>query len=57
MFTTATLKHAAAGGKQIPERFAGGEKDVLANGLGEPIALIDTVTQTNEEPLEINTLF
>lgn len=57
MFTTATVKHAATAGKQKPERFEGGEKDVLTNGLGEQVGLTDTATQTNEESVEINALF
>jgi hypothetical protein len=57
MFTTATVKHAATAGKQKPERFEGGEKDVLTNALNEQVGLTDTTTQTNEEAFEINAFF
>jgi len=57
MFTTATVKHAATAGKQKPERFEGGEKDVLTNALNEQVGLTDTATQTNEEAFEINAFF
>jgi hypothetical protein len=54
MFTTATVKDAATAGKQKPERFKGGEKDVLTNALNEQVGLTLTTTQTYEEPFEIN---
>jgi hypothetical protein len=57
MFTTATFKHTATAGKQKPESFEGGEKDVLINGLGEQVGLTYTSVQKNEEAFEINAFF
>jgi hypothetical protein len=57
MFTSGTFKHVQSGGKQQPEHFEGGETAVLTNNLGEQVGLTDTVTQKNEEPLEINPFF
>jgi hypothetical protein len=57
MFTTATVKHTATAGKQKPESFQGGEKDVLTNGLGEQVGLTVTAIQKNEEAFEINAFF
>jgi len=54
MLTTATLKFTATAGKQKPERFEGGEKDVLTNTLNEQVGLTVTSTQTYEELVEIN---
>jgi len=58
MAATSTLKYKATFGKQKPEQFEGGPKDVLSstpNGetfeqLGETV----TLTETNEEAIEIN---
>ena len=55
-FTTGTVKYAETSGKQKPERFEGGEKDVLTNGLSEQVGLKVTGTQTNEEPFEMNAI-
>ena len=55
MLTTATLKFTATAGKQKPERFEGGEQDVLTSVLGEQIGLTLPSTQTNEEAIEVNT--
>ena len=57
IFTTGTVKYAEASGKQKPERFEGGEKDVLTNGLSEQVGLTVAATQTNEEAFEINAFF
>jgi len=54
MVSTATVKYAATAGKQKPEGFEGGEKDVLTNTLNEQVGLTLTATQTNEEAIEIN---
>ncbi len=54
MHTTATLKFTATAGKQKPEQFEGGEKDVLTNALNEQVGLRLTSTQSNEEAVEIN---
>ena len=56
MFTTGTVKYAETSGKQKPERFEGGEKDVLTNGLSEQVGLKVTDTETNEEAFEINAI-
>jgi alpha-tubulin suppressor-like RCC1 family protein len=57
IFTTGTVKYVETAGKQKPERFEGGEKNVLTNGLSEQVGLKVTGTQTNEEPFEINAFF
>jgi alpha-tubulin suppressor-like RCC1 family protein len=54
MASTATVKYAATAGKQKPEAFEGGEKNVLTNALNEQVGLTVTATQTNEEAIEIN---
>ena len=58
MRTSPTVLYRAKEGKQIPERFEGGELDVLMVSLsgGEPeqIGLKRAMTQTNEEAVEIN---
>ncbi len=53
-FTTGTVTHTETAGKQKPERFEGGEQDVLENSLSEQLGLKLTATQTNEEAFEIN---
>jgi hypothetical protein len=50
-------KYVQSAGKQNPERFEGGEKQVLTNSKGEQVGLKGSVTQTNEEALEINAFF
>jgi Regulator of chromosome condensation (RCC1) repeat/IPT/TIG domain len=57
MLTTATLKFTATAGKQKPEAFLGGEKDVLTNTLNEQVGLTVGSTQTNEEAVEVNAWF
>jgi uncharacterized repeat protein (TIGR01451 family) len=57
MLAAATLKFTATAGKQKPEAFLGGEKDVLTNTLNEQVGLTVGSTQTNEEPVEINAWF
>jgi phospholipase C len=57
MLTTATLKFTATAGKQKPEAFLGGEKDVLTNTLSDQVGLTVGSTQTNEEAVEINAWF
>jgi hypothetical protein len=47
----------ATAGKQKPEHFEGGEKDVLTNALNEQVGLSLTSTQTTEEAVEINAFF
>jgi hypothetical protein len=54
MLATTTLKFAASAGKQKPEGFEGGEREVLTNLLGEQVGLTMAATQTNEEAVEIN---
>jgi hypothetical protein len=62
MKLTATVKFVAKGGKQKPEKFLGGEKEVLESkfsnvpGEFEQSGQTLTTIQTNEEKLEINTL-
>ena len=61
MALTNKLKFVAVKGKQKPERFVGGPADVLEMSAGggayEQIGLTLKLTQTNEEKLEINTVF
>jgi len=61
MKLTATVKFVAKGGKQKPEKFVGGVKEVLESkfsnvpGEFEQSGQTLTTIQTNEEKLEINT--
>lgn len=57
MFTTAAVKDLQAKGKQKPERFEGGESDVLTNSLNQQVGLSLSAIQTNEEPFEINAAY
>jgi len=57
MFVGATFTHTMKLGKQTPESFAGGQKDVLSTELGEQVGLTDTLTFTPEEELEINAFY
>jgi hypothetical protein len=61
MVLSAKLKFLATKGKQKPERFVEGAKEVLEasfnKGPYEQIGLAVKVTQTNAEALEINTIF
>jgi FG-GAP repeat len=58
MATTSILKYKQASGKQKPEKFEGGAKDVLSattNGeFFEQLGETATLTQTDEEAIEIN---
>jgi len=49
-----TLKWSQSAGLQKPESFEGGPRDVLSSQIGEQIGLSLSVTQTNEETVEIN---
>jgi hypothetical protein len=57
MSKTATVKYAAAAGKQKPESFEGGVREVLVNQLNEQVGLTLASTQTNEEAIEVNPLY
>jgi hypothetical protein len=57
MTKTPTLKFAASSGKQKPESFEGGAREVLTNQLGQQVGLTLSLTQTYEEAIEINPLF
>jgi hypothetical protein len=62
MLATATIKFVEVKGKQKPERFEGEPKDVLEeNSNGGPFEQAGLTmlfaTQTNEEPMEINSVF
>jgi hypothetical protein len=62
MLTTVTEKFAATKGKQKPEKFANEPKDTLTCSVFEGSVLLEssqcgftnTVTVTNEEPIEVN---
>jgi hypothetical protein len=58
MATSEILKYTQKSGKEKPERFEGGPLEVLEAKFGEgaleQTGLNLTITQTNEEPLEIN---
>jgi hypothetical protein len=54
MFAAATVKDVQAKGRQKPERFVGGERDVLANNMSKSVGLGFTATQTNEQAFEIH---
>jgi len=61
MLLTPALKFVGTKGKQKPEKFVGGEKDVLEASFGkgayEQVGLTVKLTESNEEAIEINTLF
>jgi hypothetical protein len=61
MLLTHALKYVGAKGKQKPEKFVGGEKDVLEasfdKGTYEQVGLTVKMTESNEEAIEINTVF
>jgi hypothetical protein len=61
MLASAKLSFMASKGKQKPEKFVGGAKDVLEasfnKGAYEQMGLAVKLTQTNEEPLEVNPVF
>jgi hypothetical protein len=56
MSKTATVKWAATAGKQKPEAFEGGSREVLTNQLGEQVGLTLSSAIAFEEPVEINPL-
>lgn len=60
MLTTVNLKAKAAKGKQKPEEFVEGAKEVLEESLnGAPFAqagLTMEITQGNAEPVEVNSV-
>jgi hypothetical protein len=53
---TTSFKLAASAGKQKPEAFEGGVREVLTNSLAEQVGLSLSATQTNEEAVEVNTV-
>jgi hypothetical protein len=53
---TTTFKLIASAGKQKPESFEGGVRDVLTNALAEQVGVSLTATQTNDEAVEVNTV-
>jgi hypothetical protein len=53
---TTAFKLAASGGRQKPESFEGGVREVLVNTLAEQVGVSLTATQTNEEAVEVNTV-
>jgi len=60
MLVTDMLKARASGGKQKPESFAGGPKEVLEESVGgaayEQAGVTATITQTSEEGVEVNSV-
>ena len=57
MLKTTTLKLAATAGKQKPESFEGGVREVLTNQPGEQVGLTLSANQSNEEAVDVNPLF
>ncbi|HEY2398341.1 MAG TPA: fibronectin type III domain-containing protein [Solirubrobacteraceae bacterium] len=53
---TTTFKLVASGGKQKPESFEGGVREVLVNALAEQVGVSLIATQTNAEAVEVNTV-
>jgi hypothetical protein len=53
---TTAFKLVATAGKQKPESFEGGVREVLTNTLAERVGVSLTATQTNEEAVEVNTV-
>ncbi len=53
---TTAFKLVASGGRQKPESFEGGLREVLTNSLGEQVGISLTATRTNEEAFEVNTV-
>jgi hypothetical protein len=53
---TTAFKLLASAGKQKPESFEGGLREVLTNELAEQVGVSLTATQTNEEAVEVNTV-
>lgn len=54
--TTTAFKLVASAGKQKPESFEEGLREVLTNELGEQVGVSLTATQTNEEAVAVNTV-
>ena len=54
MLKTAAFKLAASAGKQKPEAFEGGLREVLTDTLAEQVGLSLTANQANEEAVEVN---
>jgi hypothetical protein len=57
MLTSETEKYTDASGKQKPERFLGGEKQVLTKANGEQVGLKVSMIHKYEEPVEIDAYF
>jgi hypothetical protein len=57
MFSEGLMKYSAGSGRQKPESFLGGEKDVLVNNHGEQVGLAASLELKNPERLEINAFF
>jgi Fibronectin type III domain len=57
MLKATPFKLAATAGKQKPESFETGVREVLTNQLNEQVGLTLSATQTNEQAVEINPLF
>jgi hypothetical protein len=53
---TTAFKLVASGGRQKPESFEGGVREVLVNELAEQVGVSLTATQSNEEAVEVNTV-
>jgi len=60
MWLTQALKAKASRGKQTPESFAGGPKDILEESFNsapfEQTGLTIAITLTNEEEVEVNSV-
>jgi FG-GAP repeat len=60
MLLTSTLKYSASKGKQKPEMFVGEPKDILEASFNKEVfaqtGLTLKTTQTNEEPVEVNSV-
>ncbi len=54
MLKTTAFKLAASAGRQKPESFEGGLREVLTDSLDEQVGLSLTASQTNEEAFEVN---
>ncbi len=60
MLLTLKQKAKASKGKQVPERFEGGPKDILEESIAgapfEPVGLTAAIVQTSEEEVEVNSV-
>ena len=54
MLKTAAFKLVASAGRQKPESFEGGLREVLTDSLAEQVGLSLTANQANEEAVEVN---